>query len=204
VKDEAKNSNIEIGTLCKFIGCAEDGESCIAKADGTAACAACSDISTASAVWGSTVTPSDYTCNQIATRADAQDNDDDHKYICEFSAVTTNECVEVYSSADDKFVNCSAMRSEVARHLGNPCALYDNLYFSGGDSAFTPAAIFGLASLIDAFRPFTETSEKVCSQDICGVIEEAKKESAEQGKTFDFDSCVLSKGVLYNSCVAKE
>lgn len=122
-------SNIEIGASCRFTGCTDQSDVCIAESGGSARCTSCED---ATADMGYTETAVDLggriapLCSAIENQLRSRETNPDRYYACVYETNQVfNGCVEI--SNTNNYIDCEALRTQAAGMGIEACSLYSQL-----------------------------------------------------------------------------
>lgn len=186
----------EVGEECLYSGCEDNSESCVLKGDKSGGvCAACDDVSSLNEDLG--IVPSSSTCAQIASKAQARENNENIIYSCFFDndfsnpaeadAIGTDECVQLFSSSNE-YIDCLKI-SDYAAKEEDGCNVYEeyiNAKTYGLDGGYL-ALIFNMGNA-NQVEDVKNVFGSFCEADFCQV---ADKGTVRQGGCNFVDSSTL-------------
>lgn len=167
----------EVGEECLYSGCEDNSESCVFKGDKSGGvCVSCDDVSDMNPDLG--ITPSASTCAEIASRAQAREDNENIVYSCFFDndfssfseadAVGVDECVQLFSSSNE-YIDCLKI-SDYAAKEEDGCNVYEeyiNAKTYGLDGGYL-ALIFNMGNA-DQVEDAKNIFGAFCEEDVCQV-----------------------------------
>lgn len=151
VDENVSDSVVREGDTCAYMSCPNLGEACMN--DGI--CRTCEYVAD--------IQPSVSLCGSIATAADANDDNPDHRYTCFFDNSGLNSCV-VIETNQDSYLNCAQIYSDAPPE--DPCSIYQT------DVNIDPAD--GISYSL-GHTGYQKEATSLCQSDPCGVAAKASK-----------------------------
>jgi hypothetical protein len=153
-------SNIEVGASCRFTGCKDQSDVCIAASGGSARCTSCES---ATADMGYTETALDMggkiapLCSAIEAQLKARETDPLRQYACVYETNQYfNGCVQVAST--NNYIDCAALQVQAAGMGAQACGLYSQLVD---------------ISEREAADKVSQVLNNLCDQDVCRLSQAA-------------------------------